>query len=348
MGHSITRRRGVTVGTGYFSQFHYDAWQRLQDVSITALCTLDSEQGRAAAAKFGIPKVYTDIDTMLNAEKPDFIDIITPPDSHGRIIKLAMERGINVLCQKPLAPTFEDAVEIVRIVEASGARLMVHDNFRFQPWHREIRRLIQAGTIGALQSIGCRTRMGDGWGPDAYLARQPYFRTMPKLLIYETGVHFIDVFRYLGGEIDRVYAQLKRLNDVIAGEDRALVLCDFANGATGLWDADRYHQSRSADPRYTFGDFTIEGNKGTIRLDEDGRISIQLLGAPEAEHRYHHSRIGFAGDCVLATMRHFIDGLIDGAPFETEGRDYLNTLAVVEAVYASDRARQPVMLRLDR
>ncbi len=73
---------------------------------------------------------------------------------------------------------------------------MVHDNFRFQPWHREFRRLLDAGAIGRLHSISCRTRMGDGWQPDAYLARQPYFRTMPQLLIYETGVHFIDVYRY--------------------------------------------------------------------------------------------------------------------------------------------------------
>ena len=52
---------------------------------------------------------------------------------------------------------------------------------------------LDLGTIGRLHSISCRTRMGDGWQTDAYLARQPYFRTMPQLLVYETGVHFIDV-----------------------------------------------------------------------------------------------------------------------------------------------------------
>jgi hypothetical protein len=55
-----------------------------------------------------------------------------------------------------------------------------------------------------------RMRMGDGWGEDAYLARQPYFRKMPRMLVYETGVHFIDTFRFLAGEIERVYCALLR------------------------------------------------------------------------------------------------------------------------------------------
>jgi predicted dehydrogenase len=78
---------------------------------------------------------------------------------------------------------------------------VVHENFRFQPWHREIKGLLEAGTVGTrLHSLTFRSRPGDGWGPGAYLNRQPYFRTMPRLLLHETGVPFIDTFRYLAGE----------------------------------------------------------------------------------------------------------------------------------------------------
>src|SRR5262249_55572355 len=160
--------------------------------------------------------------------------------------------------------------------------------------------------IGALTAIACQTRLGDGWGPDAYLSRQPYFRTMPQLLVFETGVHFLDVFRYFGGEIRQVYARLRRLNPAIAGEGRALLLCDFESGATALWDADRYHQSLSADPRYTFGAFLVEGERGALRLDESGRLVIHPLGQPPREHAYAHGNAGFAGDCVFLTFRHFV------------------------------------------
>jgi predicted dehydrogenase len=97
------------------------------------------------------------------------------------------------------------AREIVANAAAANVRFMVHENFRFQPWHREIKRLINAGAIGdKMHSLHFRTRMGDGWGEDAYIPRQPYFRDYPRLLVYETGIHFIDTFRYLAGDISRV------------------------------------------------------------------------------------------------------------------------------------------------
>jgi predicted dehydrogenase len=258
------------------------------------------------------------------------------------LCRAAGAAGVHVLCQKPFAPSFADAAAIVDGVEAAGVRLMVHDNFRFQPWHRELHRLIEAGAVGRVHAIAGRTRFGDGWAEDAYQSRQPYFRTMPQFLIFETGVHVIDVFRYLAGEIDRVFARLHRLNPRIAGEDAGIVICDFSSGAVGLWDANRYNESLNPDPRYTFGEFLIEGDRGALRLDEDGRLLIHHLGKAPVEHPYAHERRGFAGDSCHAALRHFLESLRSGLPFETGGREYLRTLAVQEAVYASAASGVPV------
>jgi predicted dehydrogenase len=257
--------------------------------------------------------------------------------------RFAGKLGIHVICQKPLAPTFDDARQIVADAHESGIRLMVHENFRFQPWHREIKRLLDSGAIGdKLHGLTFRMRQGDGWGDDAYLDRQPYFRTMPRLLVYETGVHFIDTFRYLAGEIDGVYAMLRRLNPVIAGEDTGLVVFEFRSGAVGVWDANRYNEPNDPDPRFTFGEFLVEASGGSIRLYLDGRLTIQPLGGEETEHDYAHERRAFAGDCCYVTQRHFVDCLLGDRPFETDGTDYLRTLAVQEAVYQSAATRQPV------
>jgi predicted dehydrogenase len=334
--------RGVAVGAGYFSQYHFDAWQRIERAEITALCDLDAAQASEAAGKFGIPRTYTDVEVMLDREQPDFVDIITPPQTHLALVELAAKGGVHILCQKPLAPTMEEARAIVDIAAKAGVRLMVHDNFRFQPWHREARKLLDQGAIGALQTVSCRTRLGDGWGEAAYLSRQPYFRDMPRLLIFETGVHFIDVYRYLAGEITQVYARLRRLNPVIKGEDCALVCFDFTSGASGVWDADRFHEGTAQDPRYTFGEFSLEGDAGALRIDGEGNVFLRRLGKPEQQHPYEHSHRGFAGDCVFATLSHFVERLRNGAPFETSGQNYLNTLAVQEAVYASSAAGRPV------
>ncbi|MEO0763052.1 MAG: hypothetical protein AAFZ09_14815, partial [Pseudomonadota bacterium] len=81
----------------------------------------------------------------------------------------------------------------------------------------------------------------DGQGPDAYHARQPYFQRMPRFLVHETAVHWIDTFRYLMGEAETVYADLRRLNPAIAGEDAAARIGerDFAPIDEGAIEAER-------------------------------------------------------------------------------------------------------------
>jgi len=334
--------KGVCVGAGYFSHFQYEAWQRIPEVTITALCNRDPTRAKTILERFGIPRHYTDYRDMLEKERPDFVDIITPPPTHLEMCRTAADLGVHVICQKPLAPTFDEARKIVEHTARPGVRFMVHENWRFQPWYREIRRLLDSGVIGdKIHVMTFRSRMGDGWGPDAYLNRQPYFREYPRLLVYENGVHFIDTYRYLAGEIKRVYAVLKKLNPVIAGEDFAAVVFDFASGATGLWDANRYNESNYPNPRYTFGEFLVDANGGSIRLYNDGRLTIQPLRKPERDHAYHHENRNFSGDCCYTTQRHFIDRMIDGGEFETNGSDYLRTLAVQEAVYRSAQGGTP-------
>jgi predicted dehydrogenase len=342
----MEKLKGVAIGAGYFSRFQYEAWTRIPEVEITALSNRNEEKARPLMEEYGVSRHYTDYREMLEKEKPDFVDVITPPETHLEMCAFAAERGVHVICQKPLAPTFEEARAIVEGTRAAGIRFMVHENWRFQPWHRQIRRLLDAQAVGEkLHSLAFRMRMGDGWGQDAYLARQPYFREYPRLLVYETGVHFIDTFRYLAGRVERVYARLRRLNPVITGEDCGILVFDFSSGAVGLLDANRYNEPNFPNPRYTFGEFLIEGNRGSLRLHGDGRITVQPLGEDEREHEYAHEDRGFAGDCCYATQRHFVDRMLDRKPFETSGEEYLQTLAVQEAVYESAATGVPVAPR---
>ncbi|UCG55642.1 MAG: Gfo/Idh/MocA family oxidoreductase [Phycisphaerales bacterium] len=335
--------KGVCVGAGYFSHFQYEAWQRIPEVEITAMCNRNADRAKIVMDKFGIANHYTDYRRMLEKERPDFVDIITPPPTHLEMCKIAADMGIHIVCQKPLAPTFEQAKQIVADTDAAGVRFMVHENWRFQPWHREIKRLLDSGVVGEkIHTLNFRSRMGDGWGAEAYLDRQPYFRDYPRLLVYENGVHFIDTYRFLAGEINRVYAVLKKLNPVIAGEDSGVITFEFDSGAVGVWDANRYNESNYEDPRYTFGEFLIDCDGGSIRLDGEGKITVQPLGEAERDHPYTHEKRAFSGDCCYFTQRHFIDRLIDGKPFETGGHEYLRTLAVQDAVYASAAQKLPV------
>ncbi len=337
--------KGVAVGAGYFSQFHYEAWQRVPGVDIVALCELDEDKAKAMAQKWNIKKVYTDYTSMLEAERPDFVDIITPPATHRQLCMEAVDRNIPIICQKALAPTLSEAIEIVEYAQSHNVNFMVHENFRFQPWHREIKKLLERNVIGKqLFSMNFRMRMGDGWQPDAYLQRQPYFRQMPRLLIYETGIHFIDAFRFLAGEVVQVYAQLRKLNPDIVGEDCGFVHFDFQEGAMGYYDANRYNESADPDARFTFGEFLLEGSGGSIRLHPSGRLMIQLLGEKEKEHVYTYSKKGFAGDCVFTAQQHFAECIASNCPAETDGASYIKNVFVQEAIYKSNEEGVPIKI----
>ncbi|MEZ5040238.1 MAG: Gfo/Idh/MocA family oxidoreductase [Saprospiraceae bacterium] len=337
--------KAVAVGAGYFAQFHFEAWMRITEVDLVAICDLDAEKAEKTAKYYGVPRYYTDVAEMLDQETPDFIDIITPPVNHAELCQLAIARRLPIICQKPLAPTLEEATAMVAAAAAAGVPFMVHENFRFQPWYREIKLLLDRQIIGdRLHSLYFRMRTGDGWQEDAYLARQPYFRTMPRLLIYETGIHFIDVFRFLMGEVKGVYAQLRKLNPDLVGEDCGIVHFQFANGATGVFDANRYNEPDADDPRYTFGELLLEANGGTIRLDMEGGLRIQPLGQPAFEHHYHHRKLNFAGDCVFTTQRHFVACLMEGVAFETSAKDYLQNLSIQEAIYAASSEGKFILL----
>jgi predicted dehydrogenase len=328
--------RIAVAGSGYFSRFHYDAWSRIPEAEVVALASLDRGSADPMAEAYRVPKVYGDVGEMLDRERPDLLDIVTPPETHLELVRAAAERGVNVICQKPLAPSLAEAERLVATAEGAGIILAVHENFRFMPWFRHAKGLIEAGRLGALHGIQFRLRPGDGQGPNAYLARQPYFQTMTRFLIHETGIHFIDVFRFLLGEVTAVTARLRRINPAIAGEDAGYVIFEFESGAAGLFDANRLNDHVAEDCRLTMGEMHLEGAAGVLRLDGRGRLWWKPHGGTEGEEPYEWQDRGFAGDCVHDLQQHVVDHLLQGGPLANAGRAYLANLRIEEAIYESN------------
>jgi predicted dehydrogenase len=326
--------KGVLIGAGFFARFHAEAWQHIPTAEIAAVADSVPGKARSFADQFGIPRAYEDAEQMLDRERPDFVDIATRPESHLDLTRCAAARGIHVICQKPMAPTWEDCVAMVQECESKDVRLMIHENWRWQPWYREMRRLIDAGALGRLFQLNAHWRTGDGRGPEPYTL-QPYFRQMPRLLVYETLVHLLDTFRFLGGEMSSVLCRNGRVNPVIAGEDQSLILVMFQSGISGLIDANRISGPASLPP--AANSLTVEGESGALRLSPDGRLWLTDYGQCEREHSFPTSSEGYRGDSVRATQQHLIHSLRSGQTCESEGRDYLKT---VEAVYACYRSAE--------
>lgn len=323
------------VGAGFFARFHLDAWRRMDGVRLMAVCDRDGAAREYVEGVDPSIRVYGEFADMLDAEDPQLVDIATPPDTHPSLVGGAAVRGHDVICQKPLAPTLEEAVRLVEECEKSGIVLAVHENIRWTPWHQEIARLIGAGKLGRLHRIGMRLRPGDGQGADAYLSRQPYFQAMPRFLVHETAIHWIDTFRCLMGEVSGVFARLDRLNPVIAGEDAGIIVFAFENGSAGVFDGNRLNDHVSDNPRRTMGEMWVEGEAGILRLDGAARLWWKPHGQAEVEHNYAWEDRGFAGDAVFATQAHIVSHLRGGEALQNSGRAYLRNLYIEEAIYRS-------------
>ena len=313
--------RIAVAGTGFFSQFHYDAWGRL-DVEIVGICSLDAESAASVAAQFPGCHVFDDFAAMLAATRPDLIDIVTPPPTHLDFIRIALVAGIPVICQKPFCGGLEGATKAVALAAETGVPLIVHENFRYMPWYAKIKRTLDAGTLGTLYQGTFRLRPGDGQGPDAYLARQPYFQDMPRFLVHETLVHIIDVFRYLLGEPTYVLADLRRLNPAIQGEDAGLVVLGFTDGVRAVIDGNRLVDHAAVNRRLTMGEMWLEGADAVLRLDGDGGLHVRSHGENvETPMPYAWQDNGYGGDCVYLLCKDLLAALFEGrTPANTADR----------------------------
>jgi len=334
--------RVAVAGAGYFARYHYEAWARIEEAGLAALAEPDPARAQAMARDFAVPRAFESLEALLAEVELDLIDIATPPETHHVLVAQAAARGLAVVCQKPLAPTLDEARDIVALAEAAGIPLVVHENFRFQPWYRHAKALLEAGRLGRPHAIAFRLRPGDGQGPRAYLDRQPYFQTMPRFLIHETGIHFVDVFRFLFGEVAAVSARLRRLNPAIAGEDAGYVVFEFESGAGGIFDGNRLNDHVAENCRLTMGEMWLEGSEGVLRLDGDGRLWLKPHGAAERAESFPWQDRGFAGDSVYALIRHVVDHLRRGVPVENAGRHYLRNIEIEDAIYRAHETGQRI------
>lgn len=328
--------RVAVVGTGYFSRFHYAAWNRMPDVELVALHAQDEIKGKAFQDDFAVAHQYTDISALLKHDDIDLVDIVTPPPSHATIIEQCVAHGKSVICQKPFCTSSTEAEKMVSLIKEQNAFVAVHENFRFQPWYLEIKKIIDSNTLGKIYEVNFDLRPGDGQGSQAYLDRQPYFQTQTRFLIQETGVHYIDVFRFLLGDVTGLFARLAKLNPVIAGEDAGVVVMEFENGARGILNANRLADHNATNTRLTMGEMRLEGSAGSLYLNGAGQIHTRAHGSTEIlEHVYQWKDIDFGGDCVYNTNRHIVDHLLYKKPVCNLATDYLTNRRIEEKIYAS-------------
>ena len=159
--------RAALIGCGYISTQHIPAWQATPDAELFGAGTV------------GVDKVYDDVETMLASEQLDCFDIATRPETHQALARLAANKGINVLCQKPLASTLAEARAIADLCDEAGVRFMVLEMWRHLPVLRDLKHYLDQDLIGPvhmLRLLGHRRPMQRSYPVDANQPTSPRCR----------------------------------------------------------------------------------------------------------------------------------------------------------------------------
>ncbi len=337
----MTELRGGLIGCGFFSINHLHGWRGVEGASIVAICDRDANRLAIAGDQFDIARRYIDAEAMLGSEKLDFVDIATTVASHRALVEMAARHGVGVICQKPFAPSMDDANAMVMACQDAAVPLMVHENFRWQ---------------SAIQAVGATVRDGEigepFWGRVSFRSAydvftgQPYLATGQRFIIEDLGIHILDIARFLFGDVAMATARTLRVNPAIRGEDVATILLDHRSGVTSVVDCS--YATRLAVEPFPETLVEVDGSAGSVRLGQgyqlvvtnaDGvqrrDLSPPLL--PWASRPWHNIQ-----ESVQAIQQHWVDSVRGGREPATSGRDNLKTLALVEAAYQSAKTRTTV------
>ena len=332
MTDSARLRVGI-VGCGFFAPNHVHAWAHMPDIAIAGLCDTRIERARAMAERIGrdIP-VFADLGEMIEQARPDFLDLVTSPETHAPLVHFAAERRMPAIVQKPMAFDLATARGMVEAMEKAGLPFMVHENFRFEAPIAAVGEIVRSGEIGrpVYAHIAFRT------GHDIY-AGQPYLATVKRFILADVGVHVLDVARFLMGEAVRVQCETQSVKPGLAGEDMATCLLRHASGAISVIECS--YASKLADDPFPETMITVEGTEGAVALSRGNEIAVKS-GATIRRFNATPPVLPWAAppwhvvqDSVLRCNRDWVAHFRAGTEPQTSGRDNLATLALVEAAY---------------
>jgi len=317
------------VGAGWVSRHHLDAWRTLADrATVVAIADPDRSAAEGRAAEYAIDRIHSSAEDLLAMEELDAVDIATPREFHAPVCRLAAKHGVAILCQKPLAPTLDEAESLVHDI-GDGARLMVHENWRFRPHYRRVADWLGKGLIGDVRTV-VLSLLTSGLLPDAdarlpALERQPMLAGLERMLLMEVMIHHVDTLRFLLGPLELKAARLGKACQAIRGEDRAALFMTGARGEAVTLIGDFM---AAGHPPGQFDTLEIMGTSGAITLE---RNRLRLTGDVKEEVEIDLD-VNYRASYVGA-FSHFLGRLADGGPFETGPADNLETLRIVEAAY---------------
>ncbi|WP_306061616.1 Gfo/Idh/MocA family protein [Natronococcus wangiae] len=323
----------VSVGILSVAHVHADEYARLlaarDDVEFAGIADEDVDRGRETADRHGVDYV-PDADALL--DRIDGALVCSTNARHAEWIDRAADADVDVLCEKPLAPSVEAARGIVDRWRDAGIGLGVAMPLRFSEPARRAKAALESGEIGTVLSISGtnRGRMPGGWFVEPDEAGGG--------AVMDHTVHVVDLVSHIIGErVEEVYAETGTRFHEIDVEDVNVLSMRLTDGTTFLLDG----SWSKPDAWHTWGDAAVEfvGSEGTIAVDCFDR-SLRHTKASGEDEGVHSVFCGTDPNAGL--IRDFVASVADGRELAVAPTDALEAVAVVEAAYESAATGQPV------
>lgn len=325
----------AVLGCGFWSKFQIGAWTEVNGAELVAVYNRTRSKAEKIAGYFKIPNVYDDPEELLTKERLDFVDIITDVDTHAHFVEMAVKYSIrNIICQKPMAPDFATAKNMVRLCSDKGTKLFIHENYRWQAPVRRFKQILDSGVIGTF--FKARVSFLSGF---PVFENQPFLRDLDHFILTDMGSHVFDVIRFIFGECSELWCQTKAISKGIKGEDVATIMMKMANDMP-VYTELSYASVVEHDSFSTLY-ILAEGDKGSVYLGPGFEIRTTTRQGTVSEVVKFPSYSWADPDYIvnhesgIHVNRDILQDIMGRGKAENTGSDNLKTVKLIWASYRS-------------
>ena len=335
-----------------FRHIHFPAYRRIPGLQVVGGC---DPVVRPDAFPF---PVFASVTEMLEQTKPDLLTVATPPDSHFALVRLGLEAGCHVFCEKPFMDSLDDADSIIALSHQVGRHVVVNNQFRFMRIHQAAKERIGAPDFGKLLFVNINQTFFVTAKTEAGWRAQEHRRTGKDF-----GTHVFDLCRYFFGEEPlSISARMPKMTQPDGPDYLNLIQLEFSGDRVAHITLDRLSRGR-----HRYLDIRLDGETGCIETSIGGRLEgsagirastrrpfLHLDWAPGGHARLYHGErystlakepLNVLGSATAELMKAFLAALDCGETPPCNASDNRRTLALMLAAYDSADKRMPIVLR---
>ena len=345
------------VGTGNIASVHLDAYKNVEQAEIVAACDINPETLKNAAEQYGIKNTYSNITDMIKNEDLDAVDVCVWNCNHAKCAIEALNAGLHVLCEKPMATSAKEAQEMIDAAEKNNKLLMIGFVLRFDDETKIAKDFIDNDYLGDIyysKAVYLRRHGAPGgWFTDkSRSAGGP---------VIDLGVHVIDLTRYLMGKPKAlsVFASTEnklknrphlkttvgwtpkdaKPDDVYDVEDFGIAMIKYEGNKTTLLETSYSINGESVTKKELYG------TKGGMNLNGQGSKIYTEVNGFLADITPDTANYIYSDNMFEAEMRHFVDCCLNGTKCIATSEDGLEVMKILDAIYESARTGHEVIIK---